>query len=1029
MTGPKEIRQKKLATEPASPEASAPGSNTLAQYGTSSRFSRAHLFLRLLPISTLPRRSLIWRWASFSLASLVTYILLDRSTTYLQIWHGISAWYPPIGFAFALFLGLGDAAIPAMFLEGFLAGLINYQQSPLSLEFLIINPVVPTLYIFAARLARKRLNPDLRLHSMRDVLTLLLFSLGVSFVAAFTGTAVLYYSGKVPSLDYLTAAFNWWIGDAVALSSVSTFLLEFVLPHLRRFLGMPEIFPTHLSTGPRHHRRLEVLAFLAALFVSLTLVFGWTSNHSASLFYLLFLPIIWIAVRRGLRGAIGGMLLLNVSLAVIMQMRPQKLEEFALLQLLMFILALTGLMLGAATDERREAQHFSEQKEESLRLILESAAEGIFGIDSHSVCTFINPAAVRLLGYSSPYQLLGKNLHLLCHHTNSAGLPISLDNCNLHVCAQTGRDFHELDETLWRADGSSFCVEIWAHPIRRNAHVVGAVVGFVDTTRRKQEEEALRSAKAAAEAASQSKTEFLANMSHEIRTPMNGILGMAGLLADTPLNAEQREYLSMVNSSAESLLHLLNDVLDLSKVEAGKLHLECLDFSPEDCLQDALQLLAAVPHNKPIDICWEIAGDTPKSVRGDPTRLRQVLINLVGNALKFTERGEVSVSLTPIARDSAGCTLQFVVSDTGIGITPQQRATIFDAFAQADMSTTRKFGGTGLGLAISDRLVHLMGGSIALESQPSFGSRFTFSIRVAQSTVRTVASPAPFLRGQNVLAVVEIEKDARLVNRLLRECGIAVRMVHSEQEALEQIRSCGPRFFDALVLIPRVSGFDPEFLLTHLRVAAGHPIPAISIQPACMLLSNSEPNAPHHTRLMKPVRRHPLHSTLLKLWDSTPTFQVSRFPQTSSPTSPSSSHLRVLVAEDNLMNQRLIARFLEKMGHTVTLAPDGLEALNLVQHQVFDLVVMDMRMPVMDGIAATQKIRALESLNGRHLPILALTANAFDEDRNHCLQAGMDGFLAKPVSPGTLHGEIERLISLYGSSDAAEPIATPGLHS
>ena len=677
----------------------------------------------------------------------------------------------PLVLLLLLFLGLGDAAIPAMFLAGFLAGLINYQQSPFSLEFLVINPVVPTLYIFAARLARKRLNPDLRLHAMRDVLTLLLFSLGVSFVAAFTGTAVLYYSGKVPSLDYLTAAFNWWIGDAVALSSVSTFLLEFVLPYLRRFLGMPEIFPTHLSSGPRQHRRLEVLAFLAALFVSLTLVFGWAPTHSASLFYLLFLPIIWIAVRRGLRGAIAGMLLLNVSLAVIMQTRPQKLEEFALLQLLMFILALTGLMLGAATDERREAQHFSEQKEESLRLILESAAEGIFGIDSQSVCTFINPAAVRLLGYSSPYQLLGRNLHLLCHHTNSAGIPISHDNCNLHVCAQTGRDFHELDETLWRADGSSFCVEIWAHPIRRNTLVVGAVVGFVDTTRRKQEEEALRSAKAAAEAANQSKTEFLANMSHEIRTPMNGILGMAGLLADTPLNTEQREYLSMVNSSAESLLHLLNDILDLSKVEAGKLHLECLDFSPEECLQDALQLLAAVPHNKPIDICWEIADDTPKFVRGDPTRLRQVLVNIVGNALKFTERGEVSVSLQSIARDSTGCALQFVVSDTGIGITLQQRATIFDAFAQADMSTTRKFGGTGLGLAISDRLVRLMGGSIDLESQPSRGSRFTFSIRVTHSGEPNLLNP-PFLRGQNVLAVVEIEKDARLVNRLLRECGI-----------------------------------------------------------------------------------------------------------------------------------------------------------------------------------------------------------------------------------------------------------------
>jgi PAS domain S-box-containing protein len=964
-----------------------------------------------LPPSTLPRRTLFWRWLSFFFASLSAYVLLDRSTVYLQFWHGISAWYPPIGLAFALYLGLGDAAIPSMFLAGFLAGLFNYHQSPTSLEFLLINPLIPTLYIIASRLVKKRLNPNLRLRSMSNVLDLLTYSLAASFVAAFIATALLAISGKVPLHDYLRAAFDWWIGDAVALSSVSTFLLEFVLPSLRRFLGISLGAPPLYFTGGflsfRRKYLLETVAFVAALVLSFLIVFGWNPSHSANLFYLLFLPLIWIAVRQGLRGAIAGLLVLNVGLAVIMYSLPQRVTEIGIVQILMFILSITALILGAATDERREAQHRSEEKEENIRLILESTAEGIYGLDPQGICTFINPAAVRLLGYSSPYQLLGTHFHSLCHHSHLDGSALPLNECNLHSITRDGLDYHELDDILWRADGSSLPVEIWAHPIHHRGGIVGMVAGFVDTTRRKLEEEALRNAKAAAEAANRSKSEFLANMSHEIRTPMNGILGMATLLSETPLNAEQREYLRLVNSSADSLLHLLNDILDLSKVESGKIQLESVDFSPEDCLQGTLQLLAAVPHAKPIDICWELAEDTPHLVRGDPIRLRQVLINLLGNALKFTERGEVSVSLRLMHQNSTSATLQFVVSDTGIGIPLQQRHHIFEAFAQADMSTTRKFGGTGLGLAISERLVRLMGGSIFVESEPSHGSRFTFSISVGNplSGKAIPTAAPPLFSGRTVLAVAEIEKDARLLDRFLHEWGIVARIVRSADDALQIFQTSAQQSFQALLLLPSAAGFDADLLVTNLLKTVGHSIPAVSINPACRLLANSDQLTPHHLRLMKPLRREPLLSALLKLWNFSPVLPAPP-PASSSSLSP---RFHILVAEDNQMNQRLTARFLEKMGHTVTLAQDGQEAFTLVQHQHFDLVLMDMRMPVMDGLQATRRIRSLESSSGKRLPILALTANAFDEDRNLCLKAGMDGFLSKPVSPAELRAEIERL--------------------
>ncbi len=1001
-------REKVALLEKDASEADVQRSEALLQ----SETPVSSLLLRFLyssfPNSSLPPRTLLLRWTVLSVAAFLAYVLLDRSTVYLQIWHGISAWYPPIGLEFALYLGLGEAIFPALFFAGFAAGYLNYHQSPTGIEFLLINPLIPILYLLASRFARKGLRRDLRLHSMSDVLTLLRFSLAASCVAAVSGAAVLALSGGLGSQDYMNAAFAWWIGDAVALTSVATFLLEFLLPRLRRYMGI-DVAPAvpRAAKNPKQPRRksmLEAIAFSAALIFTFVAVFGLKPSVSASFFYLLFLPIIWIAVRRGLRGAIAGLLTLNIGLAVVMYGWPQQLDQLADLQFLMFILSVTGLILGAASDERSEAKRRAEEKQESLRLILESAAEGIYGVDPAGLCTFINPAALRLLGFARASDLLGKHFHHLCHHTCMDGS----SECRMLATVTKGLDYHELDEQLWRVGGSSFPVEMWAHPVQRDGHFAGAVVGFVDTTKRKQQEEALRLAKTAAEAASRAKSEFLANMSHEIRTPMNGILGMSALLADTPLNSEQQEYLKIVNSSAQSLLNLLNDILDLSKVEAGKLQLESVNFSPEDCLQEALQLLAAVPHSKPVDLCWECAEDTPRAVRGDPTRLRQVLINLIGNAIKFTEQGEVSVSLQPLQRDASGYTLQFAVSDTGMGIMPEQLQKIFEMFAQADMSTTRKFGGSGLGLAISERLVHLMGGTISVESESGRGSRFTFNVRVAHPSELgpALASP-PLLRGQNVLAVAEIEKDAGLLARFLHECGIAARVVRCQEQAKQQILMCGPFYFNVLLLAPSATGFDPELLAAELDELAGHAIPVISIQPACQLLTNSVGNTPQRIRLMKPVCREAVHGALLKLWGAPP--ELPSAAQSAAPAGLG-SQVRILVAEDNTMNQRLIARLLQKMGHSVVLAGDGREALQFVQQEKFDLVLMDMRMPVMDGVEVTRQIRSLEG-PGLRVPIVALTANAFEEDRTACLQAGMDGFLTKPVSPAALRAEIDRIIA------------------
>jgi two-component system, sensor histidine kinase and response regulator len=414
---------------------------------------------------------------------------------------------------------------------------------------------------------------------------------------------------------------------------------------------------------------------------------------------------------------------------------PVELHRLVMLQFVLLIVSLTGLSLGSLIAERAQSQWEAEKSEERVRLLLDSTEEAIYGLDMIGLCIFSNQACLRLLGYASQDDLLGRNMHKLIHHTRADGTPYPIEECPLYAAFLGGHPCYDPDEIVWRADGTSLPVEFRSHPILRDGKILGAVVTFVDITERKRTEKELLRAKEAAESANRAKSEFLANMSHEIRTPMNGIIGMTDLTLDTELSVEQREFLGLIKVSADSLLVLLNDILDFSKIEAGKLDLEPIDFAFHETVNDTLKIMRFRARQKGLQLTGQLGLDIPPLLIGDPTRLRQVLINLVGNAIKFTEQGEISVDVQQEDSQEGQVELHFRVRDSGVGIPREQQSLIFEPFTQADSSTTRKYGGTGLGLAITTRLVQLMGGKIWVESTPGLGSTFNFTAKFGLASV------------------------------------------------------------------------------------------------------------------------------------------------------------------------------------------------------------------------------------------------------------------------------------------------------
>jgi two-component system, sensor histidine kinase and response regulator len=678
---------------------------------------------------------------------------------------------------------------------------------------------------------------------------------------------------------------------------------------------------------------------------------------------------------------------------------------------------------------REQTEAALRDTEERTRLLLDSTAEAIFGVDSESRCTFCNRATLRLLGYADPAELLHRDMHEVTHHTRADGSPYPAPECPIAAAVREGQAYHREDEVFWRANGSSFPAEYWSHPVQRNGKTVGAVVTFVDITERRAAQKALQDAKEAAESASRAKSEFLANMSHEIRTPMNGIIGMTQLALDTELTEEQREFLGMVKTSSDALMIVINDILDFSKIEAGKMELDTTIFNLRDLLEETARTFGVTASDKNLELICDIHSGVPEAVAGDMTRLRQVLVNLLGNAFKFTDQGEVVLRVDVQQFYDRSVALHFTVHDTGIGIAKEEQGLIFEAFVQADGSSTRKYGGTGLGLTISNRLVSMMGGRIWLESEPGKGTTFHFT---AKFDLASSSADLPELRGCSGLAgipaliVDDNPTNRRILEMTLLQWGMKPASVESGRAALAELRRA--RESDDPILLVLLDAQMPELdgFATAAKIKGDSSLGTPVIM---MLTSGGQRGDADRCRqlgisayLSKPVRQGELREGILRVLGLKP--QRAERPRliTRHSLQRSTQQLHILLVEDNAVNRELTTRILSKRGHIVTVAINGKLALEALEGQAFDLILMDVQMPKMDGLQATAAIRKLECSTGTHIPIIAMTAHAMKGDRERCLQAGMDAYVSKPVQADELLKLAEALAAgaAHSTADAAD---------
>ncbi len=658
----------------------------------------------------------------------------------------------------------------------------------------------------------------------------------------------------------------------------------------------------------------------------------------------------------------------------------------------------TEAALEAAKQEAESATAY-------LNALVETSPLGIVTTNREARVRMCNSAFERLFQYSRS-DIIGTELNSL------VAPPHLITEVADYTRRIVGGEPVRATTQRRRKDGTMMDVEMYGVPLFVSGEMVGELVLYHDVSERKRTEAALEAAKEQAESANQAKSDFLANMSHEIRTPMNGIIGMTQLALEAELTPDVREYLNMVKSSADSLLTLLNEILDFSKIEAGKFEFELLPFALRESLGQAMKALGHSAHRKGLELAWQVAPEVPEWLLGDCGRLRQVLVNLVGNAIKFTESGEVVVTTKLGERTAEKAELEFTVRDTGIGISEDKQAHIFAAFTQADSSTTRKYGGTGLGLAIAQRLVNMMDGTIRVESKLGEGSSFHFNVRLGlpdkQFVPPALAEP-PLLRGLAALIVDDNQTNRSILAETFKQWQMAPQMASNARDALKMLRGRrGQSRFGLAVVDAQMPEMDGFMLAREIRAD-----PDFINLPIIILSSTSHPVSRETTMqlrifasLTKPVQPSELLNTILAaIGKQAPTARA----ETPAPQAIENAvlPLRILLAEDNAVNRQVATRLLEKQGHTIIAASDGREALAILERESIDLILMDVQMPDIDGLEATRTIRRKEKSSGGHIPIISVTAHVMKGDRENCLAAGADEYVSKPL-------EISELLDAIG---------------
>src|SRR5450631_957806 len=651
-----------------------------------------------------------------------------------------------------------------------------------------------------------------------------------------------------------------------------------------------------------------------------------------------------------------------------------------------------------------------------LRTLIDNLPDFIYVKDLESRFLLANVAAARVLGVADPEQVLGKSDFEL-HPQDRAARYSSRDQ----EVIRSGETLVNFQDAIIDSAGNQIDVLTTKALLRDgDGRVIGTIGIDRDITARLKGEAELLQARETAEAANRAKSEFLANMSHEIRTPMNGVIGMAELLLDTDLNSLQRDYAETIRDSGNALLTIINDILDFSKVESGKIELEQLDVDLRDTFEDVARLLSIQAHAKGLEVTAQIDPKLPELVKGDAGRIRQILLNLAGNAVKFTSKGEVSLEIKVLETSALGTRVRCEVRDTGIGIPADRLKSLFTPFMQVDTSTTRRFGGTGLGLSIVRRLVELMDGETGVESKEGAGSTFWFTARfapAAESSKPLYSAPAS-IRGQRVLLVDDNATNRKVLMGQLLLCGVEPLGAASATEALalmKQAKASGHPF-DAVLLdylmpdcdgaeLGRIINRDEELKLTRLILLtssgergdgqmfadigfAGYLLKPVALRDLieCLMLALANDAHSWHLKSQPIITRHALRAHRQR------------------------SGNRILLAEDNLVNQKVVVRLLEKLDYRVHIVADGEAALSAWKEGNFDLILMDCQMPIMDGYEATRAIRSLEDGKSR-LPIVALTANAMKGDEEVCRAAGMDDYLTKPIDRNALEACLDRFLS------------------